>query len=147
MDQLVSHETAVLAKSKGFIEPTFNFYFENYMAGEEWVLIDYIGPGQLGDISTEENHNSGGWTLNRISAPTQTALQKYLREIHKIIVWVEPDYDFGDERILLNKWGAVVTRGLFSNTTETSYCETYEEALELGLQMGLNAIKNGKASN
>ena len=135
MDQLISHETAVLASEKGY---NINCPYAYNEEGGIDSSVDFFGEDcfTIGDMVSAEANECKCYL-----APTQTALSKWMREVHKIIVWVEPDYDFGEETILLNKWGAVVTKGLFSSTTETSYCETYEEALELGLQMGLNAIK------
>ena len=72
-EQLVSFETAKLAKEKGF--PSINT--------------------GLNKMYTEEGHfyNSVGPTFDESSsyqAPTQSLLQKWLREKHNIIVEVKP---------------------------------------------------------
>jgi hypothetical protein len=72
-EQLITFETAKLAKEKGFDIGTLQSYLshQNTFCSEN---IDY-------------NHNKHS---NRFSAPTQGLLQKWLREVHNIDVWSQP---------------------------------------------------------
>ena len=125
VNYIIKYETAKLAKNKGF----------------SWGAIFYYNEGsdlrQL-DSLVDSNYNN---IYDKYSAPTQSLLQKWLRDIHKIIVWVEPNYDFAEEQILLDEWFAVITKGSFSNTKETKPFKTYEQALEEGLLKALQMIK------
>ena len=125
VNYIIKYETAKLAKNKGF----------------SWGAIFYYNEGsdlrQL-DSLVDSNYNN---IYDKYSAPTQSLLQKWLRDIHKIIVWVEPNYDFAEEQILLDEWFAVITKGSFSNNKETKPFKTYEQALEEGLLKALQMIK------
>ena len=70
------------------------------------------------------------------SAPTQSLLQKWLREEHYIIVWVYP-------AIRLNGYqGCIQKKNMVGkNIILTHKFETYEEALEQGLFEALKLIK------
>jgi len=96
----VEIETAKLAQEKGFDVPVLGYYFENFMAGMRYILVDYIGPGQFGEILIPENHNlKGKYELNRYSAPTQEELSDWLKYEHGIHVSTKPTYwNKGDER-------------------------------------------------
>ena len=124
-DTLISFETAKLAKEKKFNIPCENFYIE-YIDDDVADLFNY-----------EEQRGSGYAELYRnnqefkYSAPTQSLLQKWLREIHKIIVLVD--------------WEG--TDGYFYKLDFKSFYEVagnnnknYEDCLELGLQEALKLI-------
>lgn len=69
-------------------------------------------------------------------APTQSLLQKWLREKHEIIVWAEP---FNSPHIC---YEPQVLSDKIEEDWETDDIEdTYEEALEIALQNGLKLIK------
>lgn len=123
-DQLILFETAKLAEEKGFDIST---------GAECWVRT--LG----GDII----HNSERRSIIEhdrvdyyLSQPTQSLLQKWLREVHNIDVFVNYPYDdpeyAADVRIPFGK------RKLLDGFT---IFETYEEALEEGLQEALKFIK------
>ena len=69
--------------------------------------------------------------------PTQTLLQKWLREKHDIIVI--PDFDVNTKDFFY--W--VITYGETRGVKRDNY-QTYEEALEEALQVALNLIKIGE---
>ncbi len=112
-EQLISFETAKLAKEKGFDETTFKHY------------------GRQGDILS-------GATAVFYSAPSQSILQKWLREEKKI--WIEPTYNRhrGVEPYYCNY------ELLFSSATikTTGWHDTYEEALEEGLKEALKLCES-----
>jgi hypothetical protein len=66
--------------------------------------------------------------------PTQSLLQKWLREVHKIVVLVERLESQLDESE--NKYYPVIWRG----KDTVGYFDNYEDALEIGLQEGLKLI-------
>ena len=123
-EQLISFETAKLAKEKGFNIPTLYgcnekgelqeyFTYESYSPGEPEVRItDFIKEWEY-------------------QLPTQSFLQKWLREKHNIhlIAYKNINIDGYD-------WCYITTDGI---TNINSY-KTYEEALEAGLQEALKLI-------
>jgi len=138
-DQLITIETAKLAKEKGFDIPTLFWYFKNNQAGLDYVLVDYLGEGQFGNIVDPDNHNNPKmkWVLERVSAPTQSLLQRWLREKHNIYLGVNTLIYAGDKEAS----GFYPT--IKNETLSLSHkFLTYEEALEIGLLAGLEHIKH-----
>ena len=126
-EQLVSFETAKLAKEKGFDERTILWF------GKNDEIINLFGAKTF-------NSNIGNRSDFQCCAPTQSLLQKWLREKHSIHIVVNPTIEMywtfglinlGNENIKLN--GPIVYNNHDYNT--------YEEALEIGLQEALKLIK------
>jgi hypothetical protein len=132
-DTIISFETAKLAKEKGFNIP--------------------VRYGVFGiKMKLTENH---GWTYNRklelrnwntsnansYSIPTQALLQKWLREVHKIIIIPLPidSYDSWYYKIFLPD---VISPFFEIPIYLDNEFKTYEEALEVGLQEALKLITN-----
>jgi hypothetical protein len=112
--ELISSETAKVAKKKGFNLPTIACYdIRNAKLHmyEKVAAIPY-------NYNTKEEHF--------ISAPTQSQLQRWLREEHDIIVLVY----YGD---LGYTWKIV-------NKKEGGFYVSYEKALEGGLFHALKLI-------
>ncbi len=131
-EQLITFETAKLAKEKGFDELTLNLYV--------------VDP----DVRTVKANNNGRTNSNYIerkdykvySRPTQSLLQKWLRDKHFIYVSVIPSYignDFKKRLYFELSFNKYIRQVLGSG-----YKETYEEALEEGLIEALKLIKNEK---
>ena len=124
-EQLISFDTAKLAKEKGFNIPVYGKY--------------NIAKEEIMDICRVDSNNS----RNNISAPTQSLLQKWLREKHKIYVTPTPNFAHG-----LGDCGICDSEILCYIHKEDEYiycCEdfyTYEESLEKGLYKALNLINN-----
>lgn len=123
-DPLVSFETAKLAKEKGFDWGVlYSFYKMTFE--DTWkpnVIIDY------------EIKN---WNFdNYISRPTQSLLQKWLREVHNIQISVKS--------CTKNMKGQYVDWDCCVNTNQIidhrDGKDTYEEALEVGLLEALKLI-------
>jgi len=115
-EELITFETAKLAKEKGFDSK----YTEDY---------DTLGFVQQRGIL--ESHN-----LERVSAPTQSLLQKWLREQHnlEVISMHADDFVWWKVKVRrLSKVGAEIIK------TEMEF-NTYEEALESGLHQALKLI-------
>ena len=126
-EKLISFETAILAKEKGF-ELNSICYYQLYSEGQ----LRY-------KLFTEEDEN-GGYvnedSLNRIAVVTQTLLQKWLREVHEISIKIDDYYTNSRVRFDYN----VCELGS-QEDNPVGIFETYEEALEIGLQEALKQIK------
>ena len=125
-EQLISFETAKLAKEKGFPQepnrrkvPYYNYKGE-FNGDVTDFLRKYLREEDTSDVES-------------VSAPTQSLLAKWLREKHNIhlIAYKNINIDGYD-------WCYITTDGI---TNINSY-KTYEEALEIGLQEALKLINN-----
>jgi len=106
-EQLITLETAKLAKEKGFMEMTLTYAI--------------LGEGN-------------------VKFPTQSLLQKWLREVY----WIEV-YPFAEGRRknkTLEYQCEVTDDRINSSTTIDGRFKTYEQALEKGLQEALKLIKS-----
>ena len=130
-EDLISFETAKLAKEKKFNIPCENFYIE-YIDDDVADLFNY-----------EEQRGSGYAELYRnnqefkYSASTQSLLQKWLREVHNIYVYIIPD----------RCWSYGLVYDVTVNEHKDKKCEmssfeSYEKALQEGLQEALKLINN-----
>jgi len=133
-DELITFETAKLAKEKGFNIPTWFFYFKG-------ILVDKT-TGENDSSTFDENISNwnDGWNFDHTSAPTQSLLQRWLREKHdthiELVLWNN------------NSWSCQVVNDVFAYEEDGSEyeaygCKSYEEALEEGLQAALKLIQNG----
>lgn len=138
-DELITFETAKLAKEKGF---------------EEYVEYYFLNEGEKHTQSGSTNFNYKG-TLNPIriwegnntyySRPTQSLLQRWLREkCGKHVQIIAEYYDNGinwnwqvlwSNKDFVNPYDGT---GLYGDNGEYT---TYEQALEAGLQEALKLIK------
>ena len=119
-DKLVSLETAKLAKKKEFNE-ICQYYYE---------ILDK-------PITLQKMSCSNAEGYKQPTAPTQSLLQKWLREKYKIIVSINIMSDLSYYSLLIdineNKLD-------LKNQSKNRGFNTYEEALELGLQEALKLI-------
>lgn len=130
-DTLISFKVAKLAKEK-----EFNFK----------VLKQY-SPDFEGVIDTDHSANCviGGECALKypdkdcFGAPTQSLLQKWLREVHNIDVEASLVERLNTRNYLIRVYKNNVPVVL----TTFHYYKTYEEALEIGLQEALKLIKDG----
>lgn len=119
-EKRINFETAKLAKEKGFDWPVEDgFYFRDRVKS---------------DIhSSDYHHDFDNNTSYYISRPSQSLLQKWLREVHNIYLLV----DMGFNRDYHWKY--------FDQESDFTYSagifETYEKALEAGLQKALKTLK------
>lgn len=117
-DQLIDFQTAKLAKEKGFI----GYISKDHYRIEGQNLI-------IGMIEDCTDHN---FTEGYLSAPSQSLLQKWLREEHGIIVFVAP--------LIPDCLEYGVTLFQKDNQLEfdfPTFYNSYELALEAGLVQGL----------
>ena len=113
-EQLISFETAKLAKEKGFDEMCDNHYCYS-PSGDSSIFMD--------DLRNSEHSN------NELTAPTQSLLQKWLRDIHNI-------------HIQVCSWKTASYNIVFKGTHKVNKksLATYEVALEDALIEALNLI-------
>ncbi len=118
-ETLILFETAKLAKEKKF----------------NWDIVDfYYDDGRLAptydDKKTDSDYNN--WP-KLYSAPTQSLLQKWLREMYNIFILI----------LRVNKNGNRMFTYTLGHIEDASWdvYKTYEGALEAGLQEALKLIK------
>ena len=132
-DQLVSYKTAKLASEKNFDCDHPASYIVYGKADrsimEEPVLV-------YDDEIYELSEEKGLYPYHDVSVPTQSLLQKWIREKHDIIVWLKPNNDE------YNKWSVYIDDG-FGRHLISYYIiiKGYEDALEAGLVEALKLIK------
>jgi hypothetical protein len=149
-EQLITFETAKLAKEKNFeigVNQSYIIYKESYNYDDD---PNHRESYKVNDVEINSHYhvnNYKGIDLSNelyeaYSAPTQSLLQKWLREVHGIITQVECNY--WDE---INGWNTYSVTVFIPNSgnvledNETfSFYKTYEEALEVGLQEALKLI-------
>jgi len=122
-DALIKFKTGELAKKKGFDVELNMYYFIHNNNSEPSPILN----GKMSDLKSDWNQH-----YNTVSAPTQSLLQKWLREYHKIYVRVDT---VEDKRHY--SWVKQYDKDIVLNL-ETK--ETYEEALEIGLYKALELI-------
>jgi hypothetical protein len=118
-DQLVSFKTAKIIKELKFLEPVHYYY-------------DFIGDIGSSAIKTNWNHS----TESLYSAPSQSLLQKWIRENHKI--HIELFCNFSGWGWILTKTNGTTIRDMNSGI----FFISYEFALEDGLMEALKLINS-----
>lgn len=133
-EQFVTYETALLAKEKGFDENTDKCYadtkeheYEDVWNHGDDIKVEYEPPHIVSSRYIEDYN----YTRYICDAPTQSLLQKWLRENHSIHITIEYR-----GRYYGNVWR--VSDGL----TRIEQQEEYEAALEMGLLQALKLIEN-----
>ena len=147
-EELIKFDTAKLAKEKGFdldLEDILYFYTKprSKMFGIDEHFRSYPiknTPKKLYKVGEYACLNIG----SLIPAPTQSLLQKWLREVHDIHVVPVPETQFSSyhEVMETSKYMCMV----YCNNTYYEVFEdygkwNYEEAFEVGLQKALKLIK------
>ena len=134
-EQLVSFETAKLAKEEGF----------------QWQCNHIYPEFDYNDGATKLNYFQGdgnGYTTNKAiqkesdyldddtccTAPTQSFLQKWLRDVHNIYIVVTHTFSFCDDDLkkAKNMKPSFTYNGEMGNRNN-KYYNTYEECLEVAL--------------
>ena len=148
-DQVISLETAKLAKQKGFNAGVKGNYVEYLKTnksdnpsfrtkkGEVTYDSDYfINNDKMCDYSNEN------YTM--YAAPTQSLLAKWLRDVHDIQVYAyshtirDPHPKMGTAKY--RDYVAHVNEKEINDARDEEY-QTYEAALEAGLKYALNTLK------
>lgn len=118
-DQLISFETSKLVKEKGF-------------------KVECRRYNRIGRLYTDNSFIRSADFEFTFPAPTQSLLQKWLREIHNINVssGYIPSESFND-----NNYIYILNVKPNKDSIISEYYNLYEEALEVGLLEGLKLIK------
>jgi|AntDeeMinimDraft_6_1070357.scaffolds.fasta_scaffold00887_6 hypothetical protein len=155
-EQLITLETAKIAKDKGFtitLENTDEDWKSNYYEPNDMRYHyhrDYKGYTLLSDYYADTNQNFQQYGDNKhphIDAPTQALLQKWLREKHGLHIQIYPMERWLPSGILLEIYFEVSLKilsnigGLENIKSNMMTFKAYEEALEKGLQEALKLIK------
>lgn len=120
IDTLVSFETSARALEKGF----------NIKSIEH--VTDKVYDKFSGELKNWVHRPS-------ILAPTQSVLQKWLREVHDIHIIIVPYNNYGKiDYTVANQYPY---HNIMTGTQENGSYNSYEEALEVGLLQGLKMIK------
>ncbi len=122
-NQKISKETAILCKEKGFDIPVYDHF------------------DLEGDIQKAEKRLNWNdrflFVAEIMSCPTQSLVQRWLRETKKVIVIVRYIYEYDDtpySYFIYNEGNSD-----YVNNWTDDY-KTYEEALEAGLQEALKDL-------
>ena len=116
-EQLISFETAKLAKEKGF----------------DWLVDTYYLGSVRYDTIEPKSYNKN---KIKVSAPTQSLLQKWLREEHSLHIELTPTV------IKEGYWYSCVyhLEEFYTILVDRKKDLSYEEALEAGLKKALELI-------
>ena len=151
-ETLISFETAQSANQKGFNKPCYAYY-----TLEGILKYNSISNGSSTDVDFTVNFDDLLDYFNqnyfeRISVPTQSLLQKYLREKHNCLVEVRFYSPNNGSAITKNNLRYVVEINYYGKDFDIETSEdpdylkygflTYEDALENGLFEGLKLIEN-----
>lgn len=132
-EKLISFGTSKLAKEKGFNIPVLNCYNENNELGDvdDLLYIDY----NKFDVVYGSN-------TNMYSVPTQSLLQKWLREKHSLYILLEETETLSLDSGIGFYYKIIKVKDKEHLRLDYSmyFYKTYEEALEVGLKEGLQLI-------
>lgn len=130
-EEIISFETAKLAKEKGFSlnETTGIRFFCDRDKNE--ILMD---TGSLADAYSEIFYDE----TEDLLAPTQSILQRWLREKHLLHIIISPS--FGHVIVRLKSVEGK-NNGRFDDFKSEQGFNSYEKALESALQSALKLIK------
>jgi len=126
-DELIGFETAKLAKEKGFKEFCSNG-FDDRLEGIEPFGI---GNGEISSTHSIDYFDNKG-DNHLYARPTQSLLQRWMREVHNIKISILPRTNIEEKR-----WWDWLIQGqpvIYLKFT------SYEKALEEGLQEALKLI-------
>lgn len=140
-DEIVSFETAMLLKEKGFNEPCSHYYEDNDL----YKLGYYHGEG-TGFVRNNSPINDRLLCEEmQCTAPTQSLAQKWLRETRNITFNANPHSNDGKiiyvvtiKVISSNKY--VDFNVMMDNSNKATMFDTYEDAIESGLKYCLKSI-------
>lgn len=146
-EQIITFETAKLAKEKGFDEHSNNYKYYEYLENDEFDdprSGDLIVFKKKGDIKLEHGYNK--CKNNNWLAPTQSLLQRWLREKHNIYIELMVDGWGQDEKVTSDMLGYRAFVWEVGEPRPLPYedlgMSDYETILEIALEHSLKLIKN-----
>ncbi|RUP42181.1 MAG: hypothetical protein EKK63_02470 [Acinetobacter sp.] len=130
-EQLISFETAKLAKEKGFAEPCKGFAEPFHQD-----VLEFVDDGVLYVYESYQPLKDYHEVLDDdfLLAPTQSFLQKWLREKHQLMCFVDFPTDWSYFT------GTVIKKGSSDMLVRKIEFSTYEEALEAALFEALKLL-------
>lgn len=129
-EEHVTLETAKLLKAAGFKEDVSSFYELVYKGGS--------GPEYEIDESYDaQNYNTDVYS---ISAPTQSIAQKWLRETKNLHITIYNSACGYGYEISKADNGTHIASSTYKGTNDGGEWDTYEEALDNGIQEALKLI-------
>ena len=140
-DEIVSFETAMLLKEKGFNEPC-SYYYEN---NDLYKLGYYHGDGT--GFVRNNSPIDGRFLCEKMqcTAPTQSLAQKWLRETRNITFNANPHSNDGKiiyvvtiKVISSNKY--IDFNVMMDASNKATMFDNYEDAIEAGLKYCLKSI-------
>jgi hypothetical protein len=141
-EQLITFDTAKIAKEKGF-----DLEFCN--VGWHGDFGDLKGDSYpfLGTYSFYKSMYCNNKDEHQIQRPTQPLLQKWLREVHNINIFMtfKPNikkWDFIPYSMDMNGKEYIKYNSEYTKQNNERRFKSYEEALEVGLQESLKLIKD-----
>ena len=140
-DEIVSFETAMLLKEKGFNEPC-SYYYEN---NDLYKLGYYHGDGTGFSRNDAPINDRLLCEKMQCTAPTQSLAQKWLRETRNITFNANPHSNDGKiiyvvtiKVISSNKY--IDFNVMMDTSNKAIMFDNYEEAIESGLKYCLKSI-------
>jgi hypothetical protein len=133
-EQLITFDTAKLAKEKGFdCRCRSKIHCSHYHLVVDNVIPKNIPTNEYEMFAPIENHNRVflNGTQTNTSLPSQSLLHRWLREVHKIDIFITEGFH------IVSKY-KVYTKPSWGYFEEF---DSYEGALEKGLQKALTLIK------
>lgn len=125
-DQLIEFATAQLAKEKGFDVPVYKYFYDEHSTGKRTIGYE--------NHATDYSKHKRGTNYECVACPSPSLLQRWLREQHNLHITVS--FNAADEYSLL------ITKFQHNHYIEVPESfETYEQALESGLNQALQLIK------
>ena len=140
-DEIVSFDTAMLLKEKGFNEPCSYYYEDN----ELYKLFHYQGDGTGFSRNEAPINDRLSCEEMQCTAPTQSLAQKWLREDCECHMFVIPSLQEGNiiYYVHIIRYSNKIYLGhnliLRDSTASTMTFTSYKEALEEGL---INCLKS-----
>lgn len=140
-EELIKIETVKLGEEKGFnYNPEYYFYPNDNRDGYNIIHKNHCFGGNT--LKIEEHYLNGDYSLV-IPAPTQSLLQRWLREVHKIDVYFAIIGTSGSDRYYFQismKKGSGKYEWISTLNSNATVYKTPERALEVGLQESLKLI-------
>ena len=140
-DEIVSLETAMLLKEKGFNEPCSHYYEDNDL----YKLGYYHGEGT--GFVRNNSPIDGRFLCEKMqcTAPTQSLAQKWLRETRNITFNASPHSNNGEIIYIvtikiLSKNKYIDFNVMMDTSSKAIVFDTYEDAIESGLKYCLKSI-------
>lgn len=133
-EKIISLEVAILAKKKGFKEPARNFYRVE-ADGDKYP----IGMLNNGDHPPRDPDD---WNIvgPLASAPTQSLLQRWIREKHNILITIYSNASGFLWEMHKTVGGTHLFDSVYTGPNDSGCWDSYEAALENALEVALKNI-------